>query len=85
MSGGSWALTISGAASGAVAGAVAHLDPLPAHLQQVGVGHTRFTGVAEALLIMAAVVRDVDRGPGRPWSGLLQIRTGEGVAGLVLL
>lgn len=34
---------------------------------------------------MAAVVRDIDGGPGRPGGGLLQVRAGQGVARLVLL
>lgn len=78
-------LTVRGAARGAVAGAVAHLDPLPAHLQQARVGHARFARVAEALLVVAAVVGDVDGGPGRPGRGLLHVGAGQGVARLVLL
>lgn len=74
------ALTVRGAAGGSVAGAVAHLDPLPAHLQQAGIGNASFARVAEALLIVAPVVRDVDGGPGGPRRGLLQVRTGQGVA-----
>lgn len=76
----SFPLTVRGAAGGSVAGAVAHLDPLPAHLQQAGIGNASFARVAEALLIVAPVVRDVDRGPGGPRRGLLQVRTGQGVA-----
>lgn len=64
-------LTIGGAAAGAVAGAVAHLDALPSHLQQVGVGQPRLAGVSETLLIVTAVVRDVHWCPGRPRSRLL--------------
>lgn len=79
------ALTVGGAAGGSVAGAVAHLDPLPAHLQQAGIWDASFARVAEALLIVAAVVRDVDRGPGGPGCGLLQVGTRQGVARLVLL
>lgn len=63
-------LTICGAAAGAVAGAVAHLNALPPHLQQVGVGQARLAGVSEALLVVTAVVRDVHRRPGRPRSCL---------------
>lgn len=92
MLGGGWGwasvsarLTVRGAAGGAVAGAVAHLDPLPAHLQQARVGHARFARVAEALLVVAAVVGDVDGGPGRPGRGLLHVGAGQGVARLVLL
>lgn len=49
-------LTVCGAAAGAVAGAVAHLDALPPHLQQAGVGQARLAGVAETLLIVTTVV-----------------------------
>lgn len=78
-------LTVRGAARGAVAGAVAHLDPLPAHLQQARVGHARLARVAEALLVVAPVVGDVDGGPGRPGRGLLHVGARQGVARLVLL
>lgn len=49
-------LTVCGAAAGAVAGAVAHLDALPPHLQQARVGQARLAGVAETLLVVTAVV-----------------------------
>lgn len=78
-------LTVSGAAGGAVAGAVAHLDPLPAHLQQARVGHACLACVAEALLVVAPVVGDVYGGPGRPGRGLLHVGARQGVARLVLL
>lgn len=72
--------TVSGAARGAVAGAVAHLDPLAAHLQQRRVRNAGLTGVSEALLVMAAVVRDVHWSPRGPRSGLLQLRARKSVA-----
>lgn len=78
-------LTVGGAAGGAVAGAVAHLDALPPHLQETGVGDARLAGVAEALLVVATVVGDVDGRPGRPGRGLLQVGAGQAVARLVLL
>lgn len=78
-------LTVRGAAGGAVAGAVAHLDALPAHLQQTRVRDASLAGVAEALLVVAAVVGDVDGRPGGPGRGLLQVGAGQGVARLVLL
>lgn len=78
-------LTVCGAASGAVAGAVAHLDALPAHLQQTRVRDASLAGVAEALLVVAAVVGNVDGRPGGPGRGLLQVGAGQGVARLVLL
>ncbi len=78
-------LTVSGAAGGPVAGAVAHLDPLPAHLEQAGIRDASFARVAETLLVVAAVVGDVDGRPGSPGCGLLQVRTWQGVARLVLL
>lgn len=83
--GGAEGLTVGGAARGAVAGAVAHFDALPPHLQQSRVGDASLAGVAEALLVMAAVVGDVDGRPGRPGRGLLQVGAGQGVARLVLL
>lgn len=64
-------LTVRGAAGGPVAGAVAHLDPLPAHLQQARVRDASPAGVAETLLVVAAVVRDVDGRPRSPRCGLL--------------
>lgn len=78
-------LTVGGAAGGAVAGTVAHLDALPSHLQLTGVGDASLAGVAEALLVVAAIVGDVDGCPGGPGRGLLQVGAGLGVARLVLL
>lgn len=78
-------LTVCGAAAGPVAGTVPHLDPLPPHLQQIRVRQAGLARVAEALLVVAAVVRDVDWRPGRPGRGLLQLRAGVGIARLVLL
>lgn len=63
-------LTVGGAAAGAVAGAVAHLDALPPHLQQAGVGQPRLARVSETLLVVTPVVRNVHRRPGRPRSRL---------------
>lgn len=63
-------LTVCGAAAGAVAGAVAHLDALPPHLQQARVGQARLAGVAETLLVVTAIVWNVHRRPGRPGSRL---------------
>lgn len=78
-------LTVCGAAAGPVAGTVPHLDSLPSHFQQVWVGQAGFAGVPESLLVVATVVGDVDRRPGRPGRGLLQLRTRIGVTGLVFL
>lgn len=78
-------LTVCGAARGAVTGAVTHLNPLPSHLQQTRVGDASLTCVAEALLVMAAVVGDVNGRPGGPGRGLLQVGAGKGVARLILL
>lgn len=78
-------LTVGGAAAGPVAGAVPHLDPLPPHFQQVRVRQAGFARVPEPLLVVAAVVGDVDGRPGRPGRGLLQLGARRGVAGLVLL
>lgn len=78
-------LTVCGAASGAVAGAVAHLDALPSHFQQTRFRDASLASVAEALLVVAAVVGDVDGRPGGPGRGLLQVGAGQAVARLVLL
>lgn len=78
-------LTIRGAAAGSVAGTVPHLDSLPSHFQQVWVRQAGFAGIAEPLLVVAPVVRDVDGCPGRPGRGLLQLGARVGVARLVLL
>lgn len=60
------ALTVSGAASGSIAGAVAHFNPLSSYFQETWVGDPRFAGVAETLLIVASIVRNIDRGPRSP-------------------
>jgi hypothetical protein len=78
-------LTIRGAAAGPITRAVAHFDPLPPHFQQIWIGQAGFARVSESLLIVAPVVRDVDRSPGSPGCGLLQLRTRIGVTRLILL
>lgn len=78
-------LTVCGAARGPVTGAITHLDPLPSHLQQTWVGDASLACVAEALLVMAAIVGDVNGCPGGPGRGLLQVGAGEGVTRLILL
>lgn len=78
-------LTICGAAAGSITGTVAHLNSLPPHFQQVGVRQAGLAGVPEPLLIVATIVRDVDRRPWSPGRGLLQLGTRVGVTGLVFL
>lgn len=78
-------LTVRGAAAGPVAGAVPHFDSLPPHFQQIRIGQAGFARVPKPLLVVAAVVGDVDGRPGRPGRGLLQLGARVGVAGLVLL
>lgn len=73
-------LTVCGAARGPITGAVTHLNPLPSHLQETRVGDASLASVAEALLVMATIVGDVNGRPGGPGCGLLQVGAGEGVA-----
>lgn len=79
------ALTVSGAASGTVAGAVAHLNPLSPNFQKTWVRDARFASVAESLLVVPTIVRDIDWCPWSPGCCLLEVRTWQGVARLVLL
>lgn len=85
VSAGGSPLTVCGAATGSITGTVPHLDSLPSHFQQIWIRQAGFAGVAEPLLIVAPVVRDVDGRPGSPGCGLLQLGARVGVARLVLL
>lgn len=78
-------LTVGGAPTGAVARTVPHLNPLSPHFQQSWIRQAGLACVSKALLIVAPVVRDVDRCPWGPGRGLLQLGARVGVARLVLL
>jgi hypothetical protein len=78
-------LTVCGAATGSIAGTVPHFYPLSSYFQQIWIWQASFTGIAETLLIVTSIVRDVDRGPGCPGCGLLQLRACIGVTRLVFL
>lgn len=78
-------LTVGGAAAGSITRTVPHLNSLPSHFQQVWIRQAGLARVPKSLLVVAPIVRDVDRCPGCPGCGLFQLRAWVGITRLVLL